>query len=105
MADDQVVIGRIHDLLRDEGWCADAFEARDAAGAFPRAMHAAGVELDHPVGIGQTAVADARVLRIELDDVDAGNECVEDVAPLRHHGERFFDARLLTTVLISMTVR
>ena len=59
----------------------------DAAGALLRAVHAAGVELHDAVGVRQAAVADARLLGIELDDVDAGDQRVEHVLALRHHRE------------------
>ena len=55
--------------------------AADAAGPLLRPVHAARVELDDAVGVRQAAVADARVLGIELDDVDARDQGVEHVGP------------------------
>ena len=78
----------LHHRLRDERRRAHAFERGDAAGALLRAVHAARVELHDAVGVRQAAVADAVVLRIELDDVDAGDQRVEDVRALRRSSRR-----------------
>ena len=58
------------------------------------------VELHDAVGVRQAAVAHARVLGIELDDVDAGDEGVEDVLAFGHHRERRLDAGLRAAVLV-----
>jgi hypothetical protein len=68
------VIRFIRDELRHPGGRAHAFDARDAAGAFLRSVHAARIELHDPLGVGQAAPADAGLIRIELDDADAGDE-------------------------------
>ena len=73
------MVGRVHHQLRHLRRRAHAFDRRDAAGALLRPVHAARIELDDAVGVRQPAVADAVVGRIELDDVDAGDERVEDV--------------------------
>jgi len=78
-ADKQVMIGLVHDGPSDQRGCADAFEAGDGAGAFERAVHDRGVELHDAVRVGQAAVSDAVVVGIELDDVDARDDGVEDV--------------------------
>ena len=80
-SDEQVVIGFVHHLLRDYGGRADSLDGRDAARALARAVHAARIELDDAVGIWQPAVPDARLLGVELDEVDAGDQRVEHVAP------------------------
>ena len=87
LPDDQVVIGVVHHLLRHERRRAHALDARHRAGALARAVHARGVELHDAFGVRQAAVADARVLGIELDDVDAGDERVEDVLAPGHQRE------------------
>jgi hypothetical protein len=46
-----MVIGVVHHGFGDERGRADALERGDAPGAFLRAVHAAGVELDDAVGI------------------------------------------------------
>ena len=109
LADEQMVVGRVHDELRDVRRRPHAFERGDAAGALLRPVHAARVELHDAVGIRQAAVADAVVLRIELDDVDAGDEGVEHVflarAAARHQVERALDRRLRPAVLVAVAVR
>ena len=93
------MIGLIHHLLRDERRCAHAFDCRHASRALAWPVHAAGIELHDAVRIRQAAVADARLFGIELDDIDARDQCIEHVAPLRHHRKRLLDARHLTAVL------
>ena len=51
-----------------------------------------GVELDDPLGVGQTAVSDTVFFRIELDDIDAGNQRVENVLAFGDLGKRRFDS-------------
>jgi hypothetical protein len=57
-----------------------------------------------PSPFGKPAVTDARVLGIELDDVDAGDERVEHVGARHHFFEGGFDARLGAAVLEPMPV-
>ena len=73
------MIGVLQHRVRDLGRRPHAFERRHAAGPTLRAVHAARIELHHALGVGQAAVSDARVLGIEFDDVDAGDERLEDV--------------------------
>ncbi len=82
LADQQVMVGLLEHRLGDERRRAHAFEGGDAAGALRRPVHAARVELHDAVGIRQPAVADAGVGRIELAEVDAGDQRVEHVAAL-----------------------
>ena len=98
-ADQQVMVGEIHHHLRHPGRRAHPFDFRDATGALLRPVHAAGVELHHSVGVRQTTVADTVVGRIELDDVDAGDQRVEDVGAADHLRERGLDAGLRAAVL------
>ena len=44
-----------------------------------------------PSAFGQRAVADAGFQRIELGNVDAGDQCVEDVLAFRDQAKRAFD--------------
>ena len=83
LADQEVVIGDIHHLLRDLGRRSDALDGGDPSRALPGTVHAAGIELDDAVGVRQTAPADAVSVGIELDDVDAGDERVEHVGARR----------------------
>ena len=103
-ADQQVVVGVLHHRLRDQRGRAHALERGHPAGPLLRAVHAARVELDDAVGIGQAAVADARVLGIELDDVDAGDERVEHVAAAGDQPEGAGDAGLLAVVRVLVAV-
>ena len=73
-AHQQVVVGVVEHRLRHPRGRAHALERGDAAGALQRAVHAAGVELDDAVGVRQPAVADVHLRRVELDDVDAGDQ-------------------------------
>jgi len=105
LADDEVMVGQIHHLLGDVRRRADAFQRGHASRALPGPVHTARVELDDAVGIRQAAVADARVFGIELDDVDAGDERVEDVGvAARHQVERALDGGLRSAVLVAVAV-
>ena len=104
LTDDQVMIGLLENGFGDERRRAYTFEAGDAAGAFGRTVHAARIELDDAFGVGQSAVADARVLRIELAEVDAGDDRVEHIGALRHHLERLLHAGDRTAVLETVAV-
>src|SRR5688572_10674881 len=73
VADEQDVVGVIHDRLRHQRRRGDPFEARDRPGAPRRPVHAARVQLDHAVLVRQSAEADALVVGVELLDVDAGD--------------------------------
>jgi len=61
--------------------------------------------LHDAVRIRQTAVADARVSRVEFHDVDAGDQGVEDVFAACHHVERGLDTRLRAAVLVRVPIR
>ena len=68
-----------HHRPRDPRRRAHALERGHAARPLARPVHAAGVELHHPVRVGQAAVADVHLGGVELDDVDPGDEGVEHV--------------------------
>ena len=103
-ADQEVVIRDIHHLLRHLGRRFDPLEAGDPSRALPGTVHAARIQLDDTLRVRQTAVTDARVRRIELDDVDAGDERVEDVPAGGHRRKREFDGRLRAAVLEAVAV-
>ncbi len=104
LADEQVVIGLLEHGLGDERRRAHAFDARHAAGALGRPVHAARVELHDAFGVGQAAVADAGVFGIELAQVDAGDDGVEHVGALRDHLERLLHAGDRPAVLVAVAV-
>ncbi len=91
LADEHDVAAALHDELGDEAGVADALQCADGACGACGAMHAAGVELDDAVFIGQAAVSDAVVVRVIFAgdaDVVAGVECVGAV---EEHLVGFFD--------------
>ena len=67
-------------------------------------MHAAGIELHDAVGVRNAAVADAILQRIELDDVDAGDQRVENILAFGHETKSSLDTRLRSTVLVLVAV-
>ena len=78
----------------DERRRPNAFERGDAACPLLRSVHAARIELHNAFSIRQAAVADAGLFRIELDDVDAGDQRVEHVVPFDDLREGYLDAVL-----------
>ena len=84
-ADEQVVVGFSHHFFGDERRSADAFDGGDRAGPLERPVHDGGIQLDDALGIGQAAVADAGVLRVGLDDVDAGDDGIEHIGAVGDH--------------------
>jgi len=72
----------------------DPLERGDPAGAAFWTVHAAGVELDDTLGVGPAPVADARVLRVQLDDVDAGDQRIQHVVTSHDATKRQFDTGL-----------
>ncbi|MFM1751117.1 MAG: hypothetical protein RL119_79 [Actinomycetota bacterium] len=73
------VVGVLHHRLRHETRRRDVFQAPHRPGALGGPMHAARVELHHPVGVGEAAEPDGLVVGIELLDVDPGDDRVEGV--------------------------
>src|SRR6185503_10174412 len=69
------------------------------------AMHARGVELDHSVSVGQTAIADTIVQRIELHDIDARDHRIEHVRAAGDHGESLLHGGYSATVFEAIAVR
>ena len=98
MADQQMVIGVLHDRFRHQRGIANALQRCNAAGLFSRSMHAAGIELHYAIGIRQPAVANTRVLRIQFDDIDAGNQGIEDILAFGHALECCLDAGQFATI-------
>ena len=88
--DEEVVVGEFGHRLRHERRCADALERRDAAGPAPGSVHAAGVELDDAVRVGESAIADPHLGRVVLGDVHARDEGVEHVLALDDAAEGAF---------------
>jgi hypothetical protein len=70
-----------------------------------RTVHARGVELHDAVGVGQAAVADAGVGRVEFVEVDARDHGVEHVGALGHHLKGLLDGGQVAAVLVAVAVR
>ena len=62
-------------------------------------MHATGIELHHAISVRQPAVTNTCIFRIQLDDIDTGNQGIEDVLAFGHALERRLDAGYVSTVL------
>ena len=103
-ADDQVMIGLVHHDLRHLGWRAHALDGRHTAGPPLGAVHAAGIERHDAVRVGQAAVSDGVLLRIELQDVDPGDERIEHVSAFGHPPVGQLDAGFLAAVLVPVAV-
>src|SRR5689334_2917207 len=99
------MVGLVHHGARDQRWRPHPLERGDAAGALLRTVHTARVELNDTVRIWKAAVSDAVLLGIELDDVHAGDEGVEDVLPLGDLAECRFQTGLVPAVLELVAVR
>jgi hypothetical protein len=67
-------------------------------------MHATRIELHDAFGIRQTAVADARILGIQLAQVHARDERVEDVTTFGHRLEGFLHTGDRPAVLVAIAV-
>src|ERR1044072_3251297 len=67
-------------------------------------MHDGRIELDHTVSIRQAAVADAVIEWVELDDVDACNDCVENVRTGSDHLKSFLNGSDVAAVFEAVAV-
>jgi hypothetical protein len=67
-------------------------------------MHATGIELDHTVGVRETAVTDARVLWIAFNDVDACDDGVKWIGAADQKAKRLFDACAIAPILVAVPV-
>ena len=72
--DEQVVLGEFGYRPGDERRGADALERRDATRPAPGSVHAAGIELDDTVRVGESAVAGPHLGWIVLGNVHARDE-------------------------------
>ena len=90
--DQQNVIGVLEHQPRHLARRLDPLERGDGAGAPGRPVHARRVELDHALLIGQPAVADRIVGRIQLLDLHAFDPGVQRIGPLGHQLDRAGDS-------------
>ena len=100
----QVMVGDLEDLVGDVGGSPHSLDPRNPAGTPVRSVHAARVQLNHPVRVRAAAVADARVLGVEFDDVHSGNQALENVLALGHHAESAFHDDLVPAVFVAVPV-
>ena len=87
--------------LCDHGRSGDPFDGCHTTRPLPGTVHAAGVELHHPVRIREATEPDSRLLRIPLRDVHPGDEGVQYVLALRDPAERPLDRTLGSAVLVA----
>ena len=87
-ADQEDVVGGLHDRPGDLARVLDALERRHRARPRRRPVHDAGVELHHSFLVGDAAVADAHVVRVVLDQVHPGDDRVQRVHALLHPRQR-----------------
>ena len=97
--DEQVVVGEFGHRLRDERRSADALERRDAPGPASGSVHAARIELDDAVRVGESAVSDPHLRRVVLGDVHARREGVEHILALDDAAEGALDGTLGSAVV------
>jgi hypothetical protein len=67
-------------------------------------MHATRIELHDAFGVRETAVAHARILGVQLAQVHARDECIEDVSAFGHRLEGFLYAGDGSAVLVAIAV-
>ena len=104
--DDEMVVRLLHYRFGYQRRCPHALDAGHPAGPAFRSVHATGIKLHHAVGVGQPAVTDAVIERIQLDDVHPGDQGIEHVGiATRHHRERLLDARHVAAILEFVPVR
>lgn len=100
----QVMVGVLQHRLGHQRRRAHAFQRRHRARALAGAVHHGGVQRHHAVGVRQAAVADAVVLRVQLVEVDAGDDGVERVGAARHPRERGLNGRHRAAVAVLVAV-
>src|SRR6266550_953533 len=104
-ADDQMMVRVIHHGPGNERRSADSFNGAYRACPFFWSMHTGRVELYDTFSVWQAAVANTVIQWIELHNIDARDNCVEHVLPLRDHREGFMDRGHVTAVFEAVTVR
>ena len=80
LADQHNVAGMFHDGFGNKRNILDVTDAADGSGATRWAVHAAGVEFDHPFFVGKAAESDRVVVRIILRSLYHAESCIQSVA-------------------------
>src|SRR5687767_138701 len=93
------MVSDFHHGFRYQRRRAHTFERANGPGALLWTVHDGGVELDHAVGIRQTAITDAVVGRIELDDIYTCDHRVEHIRTAGDHRERLHHRRHVPAIL------
>ncbi len=88
LAHEQDVVGVLEHQLRHLARGLDPLQARHRAGPLRRSVHARGVELDHPLLVGEAPVPDRIVGGVEFLDLHPLDRRVERVRPLEHQLHR-----------------
>jgi hypothetical protein len=78
------VIGTSHDGEGNSARCLDVAESRHRSGKMLWSIHDARVELDNAIGIRKPPVANAHVVRVHLDQVDACHCCIDGALARGH---------------------
>src|SRR6476620_10798485 len=99
-----MMVGLLHHGLGDERRRSYALQRRNTASLLLRSVHAARIELDDSVGVRQASVADARVLGVPFDDIDAGDDSIERIGAGNQQPKRLFDTGALAAVLEPVAV-
>tara|TARA_B100000749_G_scaffold44783_1_gene31161 strand:+ start:495 stop:851 length:357 start_codon:yes stop_codon:yes gene_type:complete len=94
----------IHDSFSHERGSSHTFERAYTTGLAFRTMHAAGIKLHYTICVWTAPISDACVIWIELNDVYAGNQGIEDVIAGSHFAEGNLNTGLSVTIPGSMTV-
>jgi hypothetical protein len=99
-----MMVGVIHHRFSHEGGSPHTFERTYATSLAFRTMHAARVKLHHTISVWAASIPDACVIWIELNDVYAGNQRIEDVIAGSHFTEGNLNTGLSVTIPGSVTV-
>ena len=92
-ADEKHVVGAPTDLESDHRRVLDVFDSGNGPSLMRRAVHDAGVELHHPVLVGNAAITDGHVVGVVLDQLHAMHDGVERIAAAAEHLHCFGDSR------------
>lgn len=92
VADEEAMVGALHDEAGDGGGVEDVAEGGDGAAGVGGAVHDGGVEFDDAVFVGDAAETDGVVGGVGLDNGDAGDGGVEWIGAVLKLTHGFLDA-------------
>jgi hypothetical protein len=99
-----MMVGVIHHRFSHKGGSPDTFERAYTTGLAFRAMHAARVKLHDTICVWTAPISDACIIWIELNDIYARNQRIENVIASSHFTEGNLNTRLSVTISGSVTV-